>query len=321
MPEPGVADITISKKSPGVGPGNFKYPINRDNQYKSKISFQAIKVVPPEISITFSSSETATEGGASRPPAPKNVSAAGLQIYELSGQKCDLHLPISYQVNDGFDYSTASLGLGGAAVMAGANNGESLASSVFESLKEGAQSVFDLFGSGAVSRVAAVRGSQALPIGDQLKNAVSITARATMNPNLRTQFNGPSIREFNFVFKFIPKSPEESVMVKNIVKFFRFHAYPDEIAPNIAYDYPNMFKIRLLSEVGGTFKNVGTPIKLCYLKTVSTTYNSTSPVLHRDGSPTEIDMNLTFTEYKPLNRDDVRNEDNDIFYNYEGFAP
>jgi len=56
--------------------------------------------------------------------------------------------------------------------------------------------------------------------------------------------------------------------------------------------------------VSGTFKNVGTPIKLCYLKTVSTTYNSTSPVLHADGSPTELDLNLTFTEYKPLNRDD-----------------
>jgi len=41
--------------------------------------------------------------------------------------------------------------------------------------------------------------------------------------------------------------------------------------------------------------------------------------IHADGSPTELDLNLTFTEYKPLNRDDVRNEDNDIFYNYEGF--
>lgn len=308
-----------SSKSSGISPGNFRYPVNKDNQYKSKISFQAIRVIPPEIAVRFSSSETATEGGGGRVPTPQGAKASGLQIYEIAGQKCDLHLPVAYMVNDGFDYSTASLGLGGAALAGAANSGASLASGVFDSLKEGAQSVFDLFGSGAVSRVAAVRGSQSLPIGDGLKSAVSITARATMNPNLRTQFNGPSIREFNFVFKFIPKSPEESVMVKNIVKFFRFHSYPDEIAPNIAYDYPNMFKIRLLSEVGGTFKNIGTPIKLCYCKTVSTSYNSTSPVLHRDGSPTEIDMNLTFTEYKPLNRDDVRNEDNDIFYNYEGF--
>jgi len=239
MADPGSTTITVSKKSSGIAPGNFKYPINKDNQYKSKISFQAIKVIPPEIAVRFSSSETASEGGTGRVPTPTKAKASGLQIYELSGQKCDLHLPIAYQVNDGFDYSTASLGLAGAGLMAGANSGSALADSLFKSLQEGAQSVFDLFGSGAVSRVAAVRGSQSLPIGDGLKNAVSITARATMNPNLRTQFNGPSIREFNFVFKFIPKSAEESLMVKNIIKFFRFHSYPDEIAPNIAYDYPN----------------------------------------------------------------------------------
>lgn len=314
-----MADITVKYKTDGVGPGNFKFPVNKDAQYKSKISFQAIKVIPPQIAVRFSSSETADEGGTGRVPTPTSAKANGLRIYEIAGQKCDLHLPVAYQVNDGFDYSTASLGLAGAGLMGAANSGQSLASGLFESIKEGAQSVFDLFGSGAVSRVAAVRGSQSLPIGEGLKSAVSITARAAMNPNIRTQFNGPSIREFNFVFKFIPKSAEESLMVKNIVKFFRFHSYPDEIAPNIAYDYPNMFKIRLLSEVDGTFKNIGTPIKLCYLKTVSTVYNPTSPVLHPDGSPTEIDMTLTFTEYKPLNRDDVRNEDNDIFYNYEGF--
>lgn len=319
MSNSGANTNKLGKKSSGIAPGNFKYPINKDNQYQSKISFQAIKVLPPQIAVRFSSSETASEGSVGRTPTPTGGKVSGLRIYEISGQKCDLHLPVAYQVNDGFDYSTASLGLAGAGLMAGANSGQSIAGSVFESLKEGAQSVFDLFGSGAVSRVAAVRGSQSMPIGEGLKSAVSITARATMNPNIRTQFNGPSIREFNFVFKFIPKSPEESVEVKNIIKFFRFHSYPDEIAPNIAYDYPNMFKIRLLSEVGGTFKNIGTPIKLSYLKTVSTSYNSTSTVLHRDGSPTEIDLTLTFAEYKPLNRDDVRNEDNDIFYNYEGY--
>jgi hypothetical protein len=40
-------------------------------------------------------------------------------------------------------------------------------------------------------------------------------------------------------------------------------------------------------------------------------------VLHPDGSPTEIDMTLTFTEYKPLSRYDVVNEENDTFYHFE----
>ena len=115
-------------------------------------------------------------------------------VYEVAGEKADLYMPVSFQVNDGFDYATASLGLMGMGAMAAANSGEAIASSVMQTLKEGAASVAGLFKSGAMSRVAAVRASQNL--GDTAKNAVSITARASMNPNLRTQFNGVSVREF-----------------------------------------------------------------------------------------------------------------------------
>ena len=143
-----------------------------------------------------------------------------------------------------------------------------------------------------------------------------------MNPNIRTNFNGVSVREFTFNFKFIPCSPQESLAVKSIIQFFRFHAYPEEIGSggsfSVALEYPNMFKIQLLSQSGNnTFKNIGTPIKLSYLKGISTTYNATSPVLHDDGSPTEVDMNLTFVEYKAQTRKDIINENSDTFYHFE----
>lgn len=315
--------MAAPQKSSSFGP--YKYPLEKSDQYKSRITFQAIKVIPPEVTIRVKTANTVAEDGSEQTNKSfgiQGAEAAGLKINEISGEKADLYLPLSFQVNDGFDYSSASLGLGGAAAAAAMNSGGSIANSVMESLKSGAQSVFDLFKTGTVSRVAAVRGSQAVPIiPDAVKSAIAITARVTMNPNIRTQFNGVSVREFNFTFKFLPKSPQESQEVSRIVKFFRFHAYPLEMPYgqpySIAFDYPNMFKVRLLSEVGGMFRNVGTPIKLCYLKTVSTTYNPTSAVLHPDGSPTEVDLTLTFTEYKPLSRYDVVNEGNDSFYNFE----
>lgn len=315
--------MAAPQKSSAFGP--YKYPLEKSDQYKSRITFQAIKVIPPEISIRVKTANTVAEDGSEQTNksfSGLSASQSNLKVNEIAGEKADLYLPLSFQVNDGFDYASASLGLGGAAAAAAMNSGGSLASSVMESLKSGAQSVFDLFKTGSVGRVAAVRGSQAVPlIPDAIKSAIAITARVTMNPNIRTQFNGVSVREFNFTFKFLPKSPQESSEVSRIVKFFRFHAYPVEIPYgqpySIAFDYPNMFKVRLLSEVGGMFKNIGTPLKLCYLKTVSTTYNPTSSVLHPDGSPTEVDLTLTFTEYKPLSRYDVVNEDNDSFYNFE----
>jgi len=308
-------------KSSSYGP--YKYPIDVGQQHSSKISFQAIRIIPPEVTVRFNTSNTSDEGGIAQGLPTASAGARKMKTDEVTGEKCDLYLPVAFQVNDGFDYQSASLGALGAGVMAGLNQGQDIVSSALQGIKEGAQSVFDLFGTGTVSRVAAVRGSQAMPmIPDAVRNAIGIAARVSMNPNIRTMFNGVAVREFNFVFKFIPRSYEESVMVKNIIKFFRFHAYPVEIpygkSISLAYDYPNMFKIRLLSKSGDEFfKNIGTPIKLSYLKTVSTTYNPTSSVLHTDGSPTEVDLTLTFTEYKPLSRYDVVNEDNDTFYHYE----
>ena len=315
--------MAAPQKSSAFGP--YKYPLEKSDQYKSRITFQAIKVIPPEVTIRVKTANTVAEGGSEQTNKSFggiSASPASLKVNEIAGEKADLYLPLSFQVNDGFDYASASLGLGGGAAAAAMNAGGSIAGQVIDSLKSGAQSVFDLFKTGSISRVAAVRGSQAMPlIPDAIKSAIAITARVTMNPNIRTQFNGVSVREFNFTFKFLPKSPQESREVSRIVKFFRFHAYPVEMPYgqpySIAFDYPNMFKVRLLSEVEGMFRNIGTPIKLCYLKTVSTTYNPTSAVLHPDGSPTEVDLTLTFTEYKPLSRYDVVNEDNDSFYNFE----
>ena len=310
--------------------GKLEYPIDRENQYNTKIKFQAIKVTPPKVSAlgvenavkSISNGESAEKNSGSNVPVANN-----LKVQSIPGEVCDLYVPIGgYQVNDGFDYAQSSLGLLGAGAMNAMNQGGSIAGSLMSGVSEAGQSLLDAFeavaGDKNIGRVAQLRAAQLVP-NEGARNALSIGARATMNPNIRTNFNGVSVREFNFQFQFIPCSPEESLAVKSIVQFFRFHAYPAEIGPigesfSVGYEYPNMFKIRLLSNSGNrSFRNIGTPIKLCYLKAISTTYNPTSPVLHPDGSPTEIMMNLTFVEYKAQSRKDIENEDDDSFYHFE----
>ena len=39
--------------------------------------------------------------------------------------------------------------------------------------------------------------------------------------------------------------------------------------------------------------------------------------MRRDGAPNEVDLNLSFTEYKTLSRQDVNNEDNDAAFDAE----
>lgn len=323
------------------GQGPYMYPINRDPEFKSKIVFQAIKVLPPKFTASFFASSTADEiKDGDKTPERKatseeiRVASSGIKTRVIAGENVNLYVPISFNVNDTLRYTNVELGLAGSAVARSASRGGSVGAGIFQALKETGQSLFDFFlGTGAAGEtaaVAAVRGSQMTPLPTSIKNAVGLTARVTLNPNLRTQFQGVNVRDFSFQFSFFPKNQDESIMVKNIVKFFRYHAYPEELLDagdfSIAYRYPNLFRIKLLSEadegpVGSSgqkiFKNIGTPIKMSYLTGVQTSYNQVNAVLHPDGSPTQIDINLVFSEYKALSRRDIQNEDDDIYYQFE----
>ena len=322
-----------NKKAPAY-PGKLEYPIEKENQYNTKIRFQAIGVTPPKIvSLGASSSNESVDKQGFLDQVSNVLDRAekgeNLKFFSLGRtQSAHLHVPIGgFQVNDGFDYASTSLGAVGGVAAAALQNTGNISDAFVKGMSEFGNSIFDAFsivaGSEGVSRLAALKATSVAPIGSSLRNAAQITARVTLNPNIRTNFNGVAPREFNFVFQFVPNSSEESLAVKSIIKFFRYHAYPDQIggfgsgAFSVGFDYPNLFKIELLSGSGGQFQRIGTPIKLSYLKAISTTYNPTSPALHADGAPTEISMGLTFVEYKAQNRQDIRNEDNDNFYHFE----
>ena len=315
------------------GKGPYSYPLVRDDSYKSKITFEAIKILPPTIESKFFTSQTADEITGGGEQAEKEQSRArsersgssgklqGTRIQDLGkdGEKASIYVPIAFQVNDGFTYEQSNIN---AAAGAALNRGGQLEEATFNAIKQAGKGIFDFFTgqTGEAGRVAAARiANNVLPAG--VASAVGNAARVTMNPNIRTTFQGVPVREFSFAFEFLPKSAEESIMVKNLIRFFRFHSYPEELINigsfSVAYNYPNLFRIKLLSHAGGIFRNIGTPIKMCYCTAVSANYNPTSQVLHADGSPVKIDLSLSFTEYKPLSRKDVINEDNDIFYQFE----
>ena len=261
--------------------------------------------------------------------ANENAGVSALKL-RATGDIVDLYLPPAHVVQDILNYNMATpLNISGAAFLSGANAGTGALQSFAQGIQQGTQSISELFTQGAggvAGRLAATRLAST-PFGalvpSGLRSAVGLAARVSVNPNLSTTFEGVVVRQFVFNFKFLPKSPEESAEVKKIVKMFRLNAYPEEIfgaGVPIGFKYPNLFKIRLLSGREGQFRNVGTPIKLSYLQSVNTTYNPGQQTFHPDGSPVEVDMNLTFFEYKTQSRQDVEAEDNDAYYDYYGAA-
>ena len=217
-----------------------------------------------------------------------------------------LYLPLGLAFRDNVTYENFDLGAMGAAMEAGQGFAESMFKGVgsFVSNLKG--------GSGAdVARLAGIQlAGQAGSFGDESRAVQRLAGGVTLNPNSRVLFKQPNIREFAFAFKFFARSKEEQEQVKSIIKFFRTELYPSEISASVGntdialgYRFPNKFDIRFNykgTEIDGLAK-----IQPCYLRDVSTTFNSSQMAMHSDGSFLEVDMTLNFQETRALTRTQV----------------
>ena len=209
--------------------------------------------------------------------------------------------PAGIEINDQATYNTIDLGaLGGALNTAfeaagGAGNVVDKASGVGKSLVNQVKSAR----AGEVTALAAM----ALPgYGDKLQ----FKAKTILNPNTNTNFTGNSIRNFNFAFKMIARSEQEAREIQRIHRTFRKYTYADSNGnqQNLTLRYPPVWRIRFLD--GQKNENTYIPkIFSCYLQNVTSTFNSTSPTFHTDGSPLEVDITLGYQETRVLTRFDI----------------
>jgi len=227
---------------------------------------------------------------------------------DLTRPAIQLYFPPTLQYNDAVNYNSANLGAGGLTALAGLNSGQSIGQSLKSGISEGMESIFNL-AKGSLSqdaaRVAASRLASKLPAGYAAAGGQAL--QTGLNPGTRLLFDQPSMRAFSFSFKLIPTSEAEAKQIRTIVENFRFQMYPREIdlSPGIpvGFEFPNIYRIQF-GMTDGTLKVP--KIQYCYLKDVQAAYNSTSGgVFFEDGHPTEIDLNLTFLEYRALSKRDI----------------
>ena len=127
-----------------------------------------------------------------------------------------------------------------------------------------------------------------------------IEAGEAMNPNTALQFDNVAIRSFNFTFKLVAESAKEAQSALLIENMFRKALYP-EVKDRLYLEYPPTFKVKFYH---GEKENIFMPqIHESFLANMSTTYNASSNMYHADGSPSEIDLSLTFTETKAMTRE------------------
>ena len=210
------------------------------------------------------------------------------------GETIDLYMPAGVQFADKVEYENIGLGALGLAATGG-----TLAGTPTEMMNTDE-------GRGMILSEVAKKFS------DRAGGVARARTKTAPNPNTRALFKQVSLRSFQFSFKLIPTSEREARSIKEIIKLFRTEMYPEDIVStgggSLGYKFPNTFKMEFFAD-GNQID--GIKVDNSYLEAVSVSYNPTNQsMLGRagEGHFSEIDLNLTFTESKALNRKAVAEE-------------
>lgn len=130
-----------------------------------------------------------------------------------------------------------------------------------------------------------------------------------LNDNLELLFGGTTLRSFGFNYRFTPRSSDEALMVKKIIKFFKkqMSAKKDELFLGT----PNVFKLKYIyGKTGGQHPYLN-QIKICALVGFNVNYiPDNSYMTYQDGSMTSYVVDMSFRELNPIYSSDISLNDN-----------
>jgi hypothetical protein len=306
----------------------YSFPIDDTNEYPAEIIFRQIEIAPltaeklenfvREIDLSEMNTEgVSTERDSLGSPINNLSNTEEKTLIKTIKRKpleangpwsVSLYMPQSIPFNDGVAYQNVELGAIGAGIVNSLNSGKNLAQAAIGAVQQTTSGLID----GLVENVNSSAGSlAALKVASKVNttaaNAVSSATRVSLNPNSRTMFNSVPMRNFAFSFKLIPNNPQEVTRIKSIIKLFRTAMYPEEIGFDqvaIGYKFPDPFEIKMLYRD----KDVFTKILPSYLTNVTTTYNNAGQGFYKDGGFTDVEVTLSFTETRPLNREDIKGD-------------
>lgn len=124
--------------------------------------------------------------------------------------------------------------------------------------------------------------------------------------NNRTEliFENIDRRTFTFDFKMIPKTQTEALMIRQIVKSFRYHMAPSfdqNSITNRTMIVPSLFEIEFKPNTSAYLPKIG--LSVC--SSCNVTYGGARPQFYDDGSPVETSMTITFQEIELITKERI----------------
>ena len=135
--------------------------------------------------------------------------------------------------------------------------------------------------------------------------ALSAMSGLAYNPKKEQLFKGVDFRTFTFDYQFAPRSSTEAANIMRIVEMFKLHMHPEfKDQDSFIYIYPSEFDIHyyhLMNENKAIFKHTS-----CVLTNLSVNYTPNANfATFADGSPTQINIQMTFKELAILTKSEI----------------
>tara|TARA_B110000037_G_C17108546_1_gene500876 strand:+ start:853 stop:1971 length:1119 start_codon:yes stop_codon:yes gene_type:complete len=127
--------------------------------------------------------------------------------------------------------------------------------------------------------------------------------------NRHVLFEGVDFREFTYKYEFLPKSWPESVMLRDIIKFFRIQMLPMVKANGNTFKPPHYFTIEYI--IDGKPSNYLHKIKPCVCTSVDVSFGGNGQFAMIQGSPWQepapalINLDLSFQEVQLVSKLDA----------------
>ena len=222
---------------------------------------------------------------------PKNRTLLGSAILPIPGGIADNNnVGWSGETMNPVEAAIASVALG--TIMAGLGEGGKRIKDIATAAMGNKNEVGTLTGT-AIAAAASQTGSQLL----------KRTQGAILNPNMELLFSGPSLRQFNFSWKFAPRDPKEAQMVIKIIRFFKQGMAAIREEPNLFLRTPNTFQLSYHHK--GSPHNYLNKFKECALVNCGVQYTPDGNyATYEDGVMTAYQMTLSFQELEPVYADD-----------------
>lgn len=154
-----------------------------------------------------------------------------------------------------------------------------------------------------VTEVLGTLAEQTGLVGGGFKDLILRSQGKAINPQIEMVYKQTRNRNFIFAFRFQPRNRQESTNIKNIIREFKRYAAPSLSGGDGAYfTIPAQFDIQFM------FRDKENPfiarISTCVLENIDVDYASSAPfATFEDGSPTEIGLQLRFTEVDTLTKE------------------